>query len=130
MADLAALKRELLADGSIDEAEVTRLRTEIYADGTVEAEEVQLLVDLRNEAKQLHPSFTGLFFQALGDYFLADGALDAAEAAELRAILFADGSVRFLEENTSPTLLSNLSNRKDGNVGEEYVRPTTPGGGR
>ena len=44
--------------------------------------------------------------------------------------LFADGSVRFLEENTSPTLLSNLSNRKDGNIGEEYVRPTTPGGGR
>ena len=44
--------------------------------------------------------------------------------------LFVDGSVRFLEESASPTLLSNLSNRKDGNVGEEYVRPTTPGGGR
>ena len=44
--------------------------------------------------------------------------------------LFVDGSVRFLEDNTSPTLLSNLSNRKDGNVGEEYTRPATPGGGR
>ena len=93
MADLAALKRELLEDGIIDEAEVTRLRDEIYADGTVEADEVQFLVEVRNEAKQLHASFSELFFQVLTDYFLADESIDAAEAKQLRAILFADGTI-------------------------------------
>jgi len=93
MADLAALKQQLLADGTIDEAEVKQLRDAIYADGTVEADEVQLLVELRNEAKDVHVSFSGLFFQALSDYFLADGSIDAAEAKQLRAILFADGTI-------------------------------------
>ena len=93
MADLAALKKQLLADGSIDEAEVKQLRDVIYADGTVEADEVQFLVELRNEAKQLHSSFSGLFFQALSDHFLADGSIDAAEAKQLRDILFADGTI-------------------------------------
>lgn len=93
MADLAALKRELLADGQIDEAEVTRIREELYADGTIEADEVRFLVELRNEAKQLHPSFSGLFFQALSDHFLADGTIDGAEASQLRGILFADGTI-------------------------------------
>ncbi len=93
MADLAALKQQLLADGSIDEAEVKQLRDVIYADGTVEADEVQLLVELRNEANQVHPSFSTLFFQALSDHFLADGTIDGPEASQLRSILFADGTI-------------------------------------
>lgn len=37
--------------------------------------------------------------------------------------LFVDGSVRFLEENISPPALSNLADRNDGRIGEEYTRP-------
>jgi prepilin-type processing-associated H-X9-DG protein len=41
--------------------------------------------------------------------------------------LFADGSVRFLEESISPALFGNLSTRNDERVGEEYTRPTVGG---
>jgi len=38
--------------------------------------------------------------------------------------VFADGSVRFLEETISPALLANMGSRNDGNVGDNYTRPT------
>jgi prepilin-type N-terminal cleavage/methylation domain-containing protein/prepilin-type processing-associated H-X9-DG protein len=37
--------------------------------------------------------------------------------------LFVDGSVRFLEESISPAALSNLADRADGRIGDEYTRP-------
>jgi prepilin-type processing-associated H-X9-DG protein len=40
--------------------------------------------------------------------------------------LFVDGSVQFLTDDTNDALLGNLGNRKDGQVGDTYVRP---GGG-
>lgn len=42
--------------------------------------------------------------------------------------LYVDGSVSFLTDNTSLTLLANLGARNDGNVGAEYVRPNVGGG--
>jgi prepilin-type N-terminal cleavage/methylation domain-containing protein/prepilin-type processing-associated H-X9-DG protein len=41
--------------------------------------------------------------------------------------LFADGSVRFLEDFTHPALFANLSSRNDERVGEEYTRPGAGG---
>jgi prepilin-type N-terminal cleavage/methylation domain-containing protein/prepilin-type processing-associated H-X9-DG protein len=41
--------------------------------------------------------------------------------------LFADGSVRFLEDTISPALFANLSQRNDDRVGEEYTKPTVGG---
>jgi prepilin-type N-terminal cleavage/methylation domain-containing protein/prepilin-type processing-associated H-X9-DG protein len=41
--------------------------------------------------------------------------------------LFVDGSVQFLTSDTSDQLLGNLGNRKDGQVGDQYVPPK--GGG-
>jgi prepilin-type N-terminal cleavage/methylation domain-containing protein/prepilin-type processing-associated H-X9-DG protein len=41
--------------------------------------------------------------------------------------LFADGSVRFLEQTISPALFGNLSTRNDERVGDEYKRETTGG---
>ncbi|WP_425398841.1 DUF1559 domain-containing protein [Aeoliella sp.] len=40
---------------------------------------------------------------------------------------FVDGSVRFLTDDTSLTLLANLGARNDGNVGDAYARPSSGG---
>lgn len=44
--------------------------------------------------------------------------------------LYVDGSVAFLEDSISMTLLSNLGARNDGNIGAEYRPPRATGGGR
>jgi uncharacterized tellurite resistance protein B-like protein len=93
MADLQKLKAEILADGRIDEEEVTRLRAELYADGKIDKEEVELLIALRNGATSVCPSFEKLFFQAVKDNVLTDGSIDAEEASWLREMLFADGKI-------------------------------------
>ena len=93
MADLQKLKAEILANGRIDEEEVTRLRAELYADGKIDKEEVELLIALRNGATGVCPSFEKLFFQAIKDNVLTDGSIDAEEASWLREMLFADGQI-------------------------------------
>jgi uncharacterized membrane protein YebE (DUF533 family) len=103
MASLQELKAQILADGKIDDAEVEVLRKELYADGKIDRDEVEFLVSPRNEAKSACPAFEQLFFQALKENVLADGSVDADEAACLRQALYADGKVdeaekRFLRE--------------------------------
>jgi len=44
--------------------------------------------------------------------------------------LMVDGSVRFMTDDTSLTLLANLGQRDDGRIGENYSPPTSTGGGR
>jgi uncharacterized tellurite resistance protein B-like protein len=104
MADLQRLKAEILADGTIDDSEVERLRRELYADGKIDKEEAEFLVALRNEAKSCSPSFDQLFAQAVKDYVLADGSIDADEAAWLRKVLLADGKI----DETEKKLLQEL----------------------
>jgi hypothetical protein len=93
MADLQKLRADILADGRIDDDEVTRLRDELYADGKIDQDEVEFLIALRNEARSVSASFEQLFFRALKDNVLADGSIDAEEAAWLRRMLFADGTI-------------------------------------
>jgi hypothetical protein len=93
MANLQELKAKILADGRIDDEEVALLRHELYADGKIDKDEVEFLIALRNEAKATVPGFEQLFFQALKQNVLADGTIDAEEAAWLRAMLFADGKI-------------------------------------
>src|SRR5262249_17793485 len=93
MSDMQKLKAEVRADGRIDEEEVVRLRRELYADGVIDRSEVNLLVDLRQQAAAVCPAFEDLFFQAVKDHLLADGSLDADEAAWLREVLTADGVI-------------------------------------
>jgi hypothetical protein len=97
MADWRKLSLALvLADGVIDEAEVKILRKELFADGKIDREEREFLVELRNTAQkkakgaELHPKFEKLFFEAIEQNVLADGEIDAREAAWLREMLFAD----------------------------------------
>jgi hypothetical protein len=103
MADLQTLKARVLADGSIDDDEVELICQEFYDDGKIGKEEVEFLIALRNEAQAVCPAFEELFFELLKLHVLADGSIDAEEAAWLRQILFADGKVderekKFLRE--------------------------------
>jgi uncharacterized membrane protein YebE (DUF533 family) len=93
----------LLADGKIDDAETKVLQKQLYADGVIDKQEVKFLINLRNKAKSVSPSFTKLFFRAIKDNVLKDGSVDSAEAKWLREMLFADGRIdadekRFLKE--------------------------------
>src|SRR5262245_45470288 len=90
-----------LADGKIDEAEVKILRKELWADGKIDQDEVKFLIELRNTAQRkararkgrLNTAFERMFFKAIEENVLKDGKIDAAEAAWLRTMLFADGKV-------------------------------------
>src|SRR5207249_165445 len=77
MADLQKLKATILADGTIEDHEVAILRQELYADGKIDQEEVEFLIALRNEAREVCPSFEEFFFQAIKENVLADGVIDA-----------------------------------------------------
>ena len=90
-----------LADGVVDEAEVKILKKELWADGKIDQDEVEFLIDLRNLAqkkakakkKGLKPKFEKLFFKAIEENVLADGTIDDEEARWLRAMLFADKKI-------------------------------------
>jgi hypothetical protein len=93
MAQLNELKSRLLADGKIEDDEVGLIRQELFADGKIDRDEVEFLIAVRNEAKEVCPSFEELFFAALKENVLGDGSIDADEAVWLRKMLFADGKV-------------------------------------
>jgi uncharacterized tellurite resistance protein B-like protein len=87
------LKEVVLADGSIDGPETAILSQEIMADGVVDSEEMEFLIELRSSAESVCDEFDQMFFTALQDDLLQDGAIDADEARRLREIIFADGKV-------------------------------------
>ena len=93
MADLKSLKTTILADGVIDDAEVEIIRRELYADGVIDQDEVEFLIAVRNDAQRVCPAFEALFFEAVKQNVLTDGAIDAEEADWLRQMLFADGRI-------------------------------------
>ena len=107
MADWKKLLADvLLADGTIDGDEVKLLEQELLADGAVDQEEADFLVDLRNRATGEMPEFQAFFFAALSKNILADGDIDAAEAARLRTIIFADGVI----DDAEKAFLTELKN--------------------
>src|SRR5262245_24873301 len=88
----------LLADGAIDEREVVVLRKELFADGKVDEVEMDFLLELRNAATKLSPSFHTLVIDAMKSCFLAGDAIKPGAASLLRRWIFADGKVDFGEK--------------------------------
>src|SRR5437899_2592302 len=86
-------KAALLADGTIDEREVAIVHKEFFADGRIDRSELEFLLEVKREAQSAVPSFQKLLFQAIRNVVLADGSIDANEAAWLRQWIFADGKV-------------------------------------
>lgn len=102
MADWRKLALDaILADGTIDDAEVKILQRELWADKKIDAEEVKFLIDLRNSAQKkakakkvvVNPKFETLFFKAIEQNVLRDGKISAKETTWLREMLFADGKI-------------------------------------
>ena len=86
-------KAALLADGQIDEREVDIIRKEFFADGRIDRSELEFLLEIKREATAAVPSFQKLLFEAVRSVILADGSIDANEAAWLRTWIYADGKV-------------------------------------
>lgn len=73
-----------LADGRIDERETVIIRRELLADRVIDLNEIEFLLELRKEAKQVHPTFSQFLFQVLKKMILADGVISAKETQWLR----------------------------------------------
>ena len=86
-------KAALLADGQIDEREVNIIRKEFFADGRIDRSELEFLLEVKKAAEAVVPSFQKLLFEAIRNVILADGSIDANEAAWLRTWIYADGKV-------------------------------------
>jgi len=88
--DLRTLKAWILANGTIEDAEMEVLRWEFNAGDTIDQEGAEFLIELRNEARSVCPAFEELLFRAIKDNVLIDGAVDAEKATWLRQMLFAN----------------------------------------
>ena len=89
--------------GEVDSDHLEALRRGLYAGGKVGRPEADFLVELHKRVQHPNPAFEQLFYQAIKDHILADGRIDAEEAAWLRRMLFADGKItdeerKFLHE--------------------------------
>jgi len=110
MSTLSELKKSILADGVIDEAEVKQLREVLYADGKIDKEEAEFLFELNDavSGKENHPSWDNLFIEAITSFLLEDetspGEIDEEEAKWLLAKIQGDGQVDGIEK----ALLVNL----------------------
>ena len=69
------------------------MRRQLYASGKIERREADFLVELHKRVQHRTPAFEKFFYKAIKDHILADGRIDAAEAAWLRQWIFADGKV-------------------------------------
>ena len=110
MANLEERKKELLADGIIDAAEVQTIKEVIYEDGKIDKDEADFLFEINDavSGKENAPEWKTLFVDAITSYLLEDetspGEIDDDEAKELYEQIKGDGQVDELER----ALLENL----------------------
>lgn len=116
MKSLEQLKKELLADGVIDAAEVKELETVLFADGKIDTDEAEFLFDLNNavSGKANHASWETLFIKAVSSYLLEDensaGEIDANEAEWLYNKIKGDGQIDTIEKSLLLSLKKNSKN--------------------
>ena len=100
---LDELKKDLLADGKIDDEEVNKLRERLFADGKIDQDEADFLFEI-NEAvsgKSNDSSWKAFFVEAISDYLLNDekspGVIDEDEGKWLEAKINNDGKLDTVE---------------------------------
>jgi hypothetical protein len=96
MLELRQIEQDILATGKVDRHELEVLSKQLYAGGKIDRRGADFLVELHKRVQHLTPAFERFFYQAIKDHILAQGRIDAEEAAWLRRMLFADG--RFDDE--------------------------------
>lgn len=110
MGNLTHLKESILADGNIDETEVSNLRKTLFADNKIDAEEADFLFELKDAAVNgtHHSSWGQLFVDAICSFMLDDenspGEIDEQEAKWLLNKIKSDGQLDDIEK----TLLKEL----------------------
>ncbi len=60
-----AVKKHVLADGDISDAEAAWLRKALYADNKIDPDEIQLLKDLKAGARNASPGFLKLYTECV-----------------------------------------------------------------
>lgn len=94
MQDLRRIEQDILAQGRVDSEHLEALRLALYAGGAVGRPAADFLVELHKRVQHPNPGFEHLFYRAVKDHVLAGGRIDAEEAAWLRRVVFADGTIR------------------------------------
>jgi hypothetical protein len=97
------IEQDIMATGKIDGPHLESLRRQIYADGNIDRAKADFLVELHKRVEHRTPAFEQLFYKAIKDHLLADGWIDAQDAAWLRRMLYADAKIddeerKFLHE--------------------------------
>ncbi len=119
MKTLDQLKKELLADGLIDAAEVKEVESILFADGKIDVEEAEFLFDLNNavSGKENHSSWETLFIKAISSFLLEDedspNEIDSQEAEWLYNKIKGDGQIDNIEKNLLLSLKNNAKNFPD-----------------
>src|SRR5262249_18588045 len=80
-------------NGKIDGHELEQLREVVYADGKVSAPEMEMLLFMHKRITRVTPAFEQFVYQATKDFLLADGKIDAQEAAWLRKVMLSDSKL-------------------------------------
>ena len=94
MQELRRIEHDILGKGKVDSDHLDALRAALHAGGAVGRPAAEFLVALRKRVAHPNPAFERLVFQTLKDCVLADGRVEADEAAWLRTVLLADGVVQ------------------------------------
>ena len=94
MLDLRQIEQDILANGRVDGDELEVLRRQMYGDGKTDRQKADFLVELHKRVQHMTAAFEQFFYQAVKDHILADGRIDAEEAAWLRQMFFADDKIR------------------------------------
>ena len=89
-------KAFLLADGGIDDREVAVLRKELFADGKVDDVELDFLLELKRDAQRLVPAFHFLVIDSLKSCCLAGDAIRPDSVSLLRRWL-QPGKIGYVE---------------------------------
>lgn len=90
-------KNFLLADGGIDDREVAVLRKEMFADGRVDENELDFLLELKRDAQRVVPAFHFLMIESLKSCYVAGDAIKPGSASLLRRWLLS-GKVGYVEK--------------------------------
>ncbi len=103
MLDVRKIEHDILANGRVDGPELEVLRRQLYPGGKIDRRGADFLVELHKRVQHRTPAFEQFFYQGIKDHILANGRIDAREAAWLRRMLFADGKIddeerKFLHE--------------------------------
>jgi hypothetical protein len=110
MKTLEELKKDLLADGIIDAAEVKELEAVLYEDGIIDKDEADFLFELNNavSGKANAPEWKDFFVKAITSFVLDDeqsnGEVDDDEAKYLYDQIKGDGQIDDIEK----ALLENI----------------------